>query len=108
MVEEFPVGLDARRSDRSGNHARRLVGGAERQVPARPETGEGRAIFHDHCLQLAVIDARVRREADVVAVLAAVGKRNQQRISGQLFVVENDPVTDSAVSERFAKPDPNS
>src|SRR5262245_24982411 len=63
------------------------------------------AVFHDHRLELLIVDARVGRDDDVVAVLAAVRERDEQRVRQDLFRVEDDAVAGRAVAEDFAQSD---
>src|SRR5215204_879368 len=105
VIEHFAVGLDASGLDRARQHARRLVGCSHREMAAAPQPRERCSILHHHRLELAVVQSRVRREPDPVAVLAAVGEGDQQRVGVELFAIKVNVVVRAPVAEGLAQAD---
>src|SRR6185503_1522725 len=90
VVEHLPVRLDRGRPDRAGEDAGGAVRGSKHEVAAAPQPGDRVAVLHDQRLEHAVVHARARRQADAVAVFAAVGEGDQQRIRHDRLAVEDD------------------
>ena len=73
----------------------------DRPVDQTPQAGHGReprALFHDHEIERAVVDARVWRDADAVPELGAVRQHNQQRADSRPRVRRDDLVTAARVA----------
>ena len=79
MIPDRRVGVHLGALDRPERDLRRQVRRSPHEVTSAPEARQRTAILNDDRLELAIIHPRVWREADAVAIFAAVRERNQQR-----------------------------